>query len=298
MLNQSVRPDEILVMDDASTDDSVEVVERIAREHPIVRLHRSEKNLGVVLNMNRGLELARGDYVFLSSADDQVGPGFFEKSLRLLAGHPQAALSCTIGDWHELDTGLKWHMGVGMADTPSYLSPARMVEVERRGRLYISPNSVIFRRAALIEVGKFVPELKYACDWFAMYVAGFRYGICFVPEPLAVFNISRESYYHRSRRQKEKHGQMVHDLLKHLLRPDFGDAVDRIRISGALYMFGWPVLQAVMTQPQYRWFLTPLYVRKALWHSLRIQIKRFTPTFLGNWYLRMAGYRTPSVNSP
>lgn len=64
--------------------------------------------------LNRGIDSACGEYVFLSAADDEILPGFLEKSLRLLAQHHQAGLSCTVGDWREEATGLNWHAGVGM----------------------------------------------------------------------------------------------------------------------------------------------------------------------------------------
>jgi glycosyltransferase involved in cell wall biosynthesis len=291
MLRQSIQPAEILVLDDASTDNSVEVVQALASKHPVVRLHRNERNLGVVANVNRGIDLARGDYVFSAAADDEVAPGFFEKSLALLAKNPQAALCCTIGDYREAATGLNWHMGVGVADRPSYLSPEQMVEAERKGGFYIPPHSVIFRKNALLEVGGLRPELKYACDWFAMYVAGFRHGICFVPEPLAIFNVLPNSYYQRGRRDRTGHRTLIHTLLESLNDPKINDAAKRICRSGSLHLFGWPALRAVLFTPAYRHFFGWRFAYRALAHSARIGLKQITPTFLGNWYLSVAGYR-------
>src|SRR5882762_4010768 len=115
ILGQSVQPLEILVMDDASTDNSIEVIENLGRQHPHIRLHRNERNLGVVPNINRGIDLAMGDYVLSAAADDELVPGFFEKSLRVLAQHPQAALSATISVFREAHTGVNWLWGVGIA---------------------------------------------------------------------------------------------------------------------------------------------------------------------------------------
>lgn len=291
VLRQSVQPLEILVVDDASTDDSVAVVESIAREQPIVRLHRNERNLGVIANMNRSLDLARGDYLLLAAADDEIAPGFLEKSLGLLERHPVAAFSCTIGDYREAATGLRWLWGVGMSDTPTYLSPERMVSLERQGRFYIPPNSVIYRKSALAEVGRFRPELKYVCDWYATFVAGFRHGICFVPEPLAVFHVQPNSYYHRSRRDKAVHQQVMRDLLDALLGAPQQDAIERIRRSGALFLFGWPMLKTILGRREYRRFLTGTFLRKDLWHCIKLGGKRVLPRFAAEWYLRLAGYR-------
>jgi hypothetical protein len=232
-----------------------------------------------------------GEFVFGSAADDHILPGLFEKSLRLLAEHPQAALSCTIGDYREASTGLNWQMGVGMGEVPCYLSPERMVEIEKRGKFYISPNSVIFKKSALIEAGRFIPELKYACDWFAMYVAGFRHGICFVPEPLAVFHVLPNSYYQRLRRDKAVSLGVARQLLDHMRRPEYRDAAELIRESGALYLFAWPMLKAILSDSRYRSFLNPVFLRKALWHTLRLEVKKITPRFAAQWYYRLAGYK-------
>ena len=91
-------------------------------------------------------------------------------------------------------------IAVGMADAPCYLSPDQMVELERRNKLLIASHTAILKKAALVAAGGFIPGLKWHCDWFAIYVAGFRDGICFVPEPLAVFNAHATSYYTTGRR--------------------------------------------------------------------------------------------------
>ena len=160
ILTQSVQSLEVIIIDDGSTDDSVEIIQGLAGQHPVIKFHRNEKNQGVLFTVNRGIDLAQGEYVFLSSADDEILPGFLEKSLQVLAQHPQAGLSCTIGDWREEATGLNWHMGVGMADRPSYLSPPRMVELERQGRLFIPGHTTILKRAASDRGGETPSRIK------------------------------------------------------------------------------------------------------------------------------------------
>src|SRR5262249_8886268 len=155
----------------------------------------------------RGMRLAEGDWVCFPAADDEVIPGFFEKSLRLLADHPEAGLSCTMSTWHEPESGLKWHMGLGISDKPAYLSPDDLIQVGRRGKLMICSSSAIMRKKALFEAGQFIPELRWHCDWFANYACAFRYGMCFVPEPLSDFYLHPTSYYHRGRKSAE-HAQV------------------------------------------------------------------------------------------
>src|SRR4051812_5391866 len=92
VLNQPVPPFEILVLDDASTDNSLAVLKAYADQHPLITVHRNEKNLGVCRTMNRGTELARGDYVLFPAADDQVKPGLFQHAAQMLAAHPEAGV--------------------------------------------------------------------------------------------------------------------------------------------------------------------------------------------------------------
>lgn len=291
LLNQSVQPLEIIVVDDASTDNSVDVIQEFARQHPLIRLHHNEKNMGVLYNIRLGLDMARGDYIFSPAADDEVTPGFFEKSLRLLAQHPQAALSCTIGDYREEATGLNWLWGAGIADQPCYLSPADLVKVERRGKLYIPPNSVIFKKSALREVGNYPSELKFCTDWYAMYVAGFRHGICFVPEPLAVFHVQSNSYYHRLRRDETEYAKVLAQLLQRLNQQEIQDAVERIRKAGSLFIYAMPMLKVMLSQPDYRRFITPTFLRKNLAHSAKLFLKNHSPAWFVKFYLQISGYR-------
>ncbi len=291
ILKQSAQPLEVIIIDDGSTDDSVEVIQALAGQHRVIQFHQNEKNQGVLPTVNRGIDLARGEYVFLSSADDEILPGFLEKSLQILTQHPQAGLSCTIGHWREEATGLHWHMGVGMAETPSYLSPQRMVELERKGRLFIPGHTTILKREALIEAGKLIPELKLAVDWFIAYVIGYRHGICVVPEPLAVLKIQPKSYYKRLRQDTKTYREVLAVMVELLNQPGFRDAAVPIQEGGSLYIFGWPMLRVLLSRPANRRFFTLNFLRKCLWHCAKLMLKKITPVFLGNLYLRFADYR-------
>jgi len=294
ILRQSVQPFEIIVIDDASSDNSVEIVEGFAKTHGHIRLIRNERNQGVVAGMNRGLEIAQSEWIYYAAADDQVLPGLFEKSLRLLAEHPDAALCCTIGDWREIETGFNWHVSVGMATRPCYLSPADLVNLERRDKLMIASHTAIMRRSAIRGAGGFIPELKWHCDWFAMYVAAFRHGICFVPEPLALFNIHASSFY--KGRDREAHREVLRRMLNLLSGSDYQDVCGRIRESGALYLFGWPMFKLTMNK-SCRHFITPNFLRKNLWHSVKLQAKKVTPRCAAEWYFRLAGYRARTTGT-
>jgi glycosyltransferase involved in cell wall biosynthesis len=284
LLNQSVPPFEVIVIDDASTDGSGAVIEKFAARHPSVRFVQNDRNRGVVFNLNRGLELAQGEYVFFPAADDEVAPGLFEKSLRLLAENPAAALSCTISEWRE--GSLKWNMAVGMASQPRYLSPADLVGLGLSGKLLIVSHSAIMRREALVEAAGFIPELRWHSDWFATYVTAFRHGICFVPEVLSLVNIQPKSYY-KSGRRKDEHQQVLCRILELLNSNSCADVRPLVRDSAALSLFAMPMLRLLLSRPEFRSYATPALVMKTLRRSGELLAKRLLPTWLAQLGLKL-----------
>src|SRR5271167_4277928 len=76
---QTLPPLEILVIDDCSTDDTVEVVKALAQDIPSLRLLSSPANGGPAAARNVGLRAAQGDWIALLDSDDAWRPGRLER---------------------------------------------------------------------------------------------------------------------------------------------------------------------------------------------------------------------------
>jgi GT2 family glycosyltransferase len=87
---------EILVVDNASTDGSAAIAERLAAEHHRVRLIRSEVNRGYAGAVNLALPEARGDVLAVLNMDVVVGSGWLEPLIALLDGKPEAGVACPL----------------------------------------------------------------------------------------------------------------------------------------------------------------------------------------------------------
>lgn len=83
---------EVLVVDNASTDNTPHVVAELMRRDGRLRYVRKETNLGMDGNFDRAVELARGDYCWLTSDDDVFKPGAVAAVLGALAEEPSAVL--------------------------------------------------------------------------------------------------------------------------------------------------------------------------------------------------------------
>lgn len=87
VLHQTYADFELLVIDDCSTDQTVEVVRSIA--DPRVRLEQNESNLGLADNLNRGLSLIHTEYVARMDGDDIAELDWLEREVAVLNNHPE-----------------------------------------------------------------------------------------------------------------------------------------------------------------------------------------------------------------
>ena len=87
---------EIVVCDDASTDDSWKILTEYASVHPLIRLIRNEKNLGAMENIRLLLKEASGEFVMVQAADDYWIPEGMGRILDVLCSrrYPEVSFYC------------------------------------------------------------------------------------------------------------------------------------------------------------------------------------------------------------
>lgn len=95
ILQQSHRELEVLVIDNASTDDTPRILETFRRKDPRIRFLRNEANLGLPASLNRGLREARGEFVARMDGDDASHPRRLERQIAFLVAHPEIAICGT-----------------------------------------------------------------------------------------------------------------------------------------------------------------------------------------------------------
>lgn len=90
---------EIIICDNASTDDTLAICRRHAAEDPRIRVESAPTNLGVTGNFRRAFELAGGEYFMWASGHDLWSTGLVSECAELLATHPRACLAYASCDW-------------------------------------------------------------------------------------------------------------------------------------------------------------------------------------------------------
>ena len=92
VLDQSVTDVRVLIIDDASPDNTAEVAEALVAQDPRVHFRRHSVNQGHIKTYNEGLDWAEGEFTILLSADDLLAPGSLVRASTLLDAHPEVGM--------------------------------------------------------------------------------------------------------------------------------------------------------------------------------------------------------------
>jgi glycosyltransferase involved in cell wall biosynthesis len=175
VLGQTFEDFELLIVDDASTDDAVASLP----PDPRIRVLRNERNIGQIPSMNRGLREARGDYVARLDHDDVCLPLRLERQVALLDSLPEVALTATWVDIVDMQGRLWTHV------RPRVDSFSDFVCHVVTGHVHLVHPSLMFRRELVLRMGGFDERLNAAedQDLYRRLVLG-RHEARVVPETL------------------------------------------------------------------------------------------------------------------
>jgi glycosyltransferase involved in cell wall biosynthesis len=102
ILEQSFDDFELIIIDDASTDRTLEILNKYVKKDSRIRVFSNEKNLGIAGNRNLGVSLALGKYLAWQDADDIALPYRLEQQYQFLEAHPEVGI---VGGYLELFSG-------------------------------------------------------------------------------------------------------------------------------------------------------------------------------------------------
>jgi len=196
LLAQERAPDEIVIVDDGSTDDSLQVIASLAASSKAIRLIANRTNEGATAALARGLAASCGKYVYFAAADDWVLPGFFSTVIPLLERHPEAGLACGESNLVSGHTGKP--IGVRPIARPSnreaYFAPAMTTEWLKRADNWILTGSAIFVRERAVAAGGFSSDLGSFADGYLGRKVALTHGFCFIPRVMATWQVFDDSF--------------------------------------------------------------------------------------------------------
>lgn len=216
---------EILVIDDASSDDTVRIARSYALQDKRIRVHENNANLGLVANWNRSVTLSDGDWIKFLHQDDRLEADCVERMLA--AAKPGVDLvatrrhlifnSDTTDDVRRTyDRYLSEHDLGRHFPGQTHISSTDFSEVLLRaphGNCIGEPTATMVRRSAFETYGYFNADLVSLCDWEYWARVAVNTGLCYVDQALAYFRVHSDSESARVRSAKRFRGLHLDPLI-------------------------------------------------------------------------------------
>lgn len=192
ILDQTFQDFDLLVIDDASTDDSPQVLSRYAN-HPRVTIQRQPHNSGSpFVQWNRGVRATSAPLVWIAESDDECEPRFLERMVGCLDAHPACGLAYsqswamdaagvtdgTLRRWTDSVDATHWctdYVNTGRDEIAQYLAVSNTIP---------NASAVVFRREVFEKVGGAPDGMRLAGDWMTWVRMLLVSDVAFVAEPL------------------------------------------------------------------------------------------------------------------
>jgi glycosyltransferase involved in cell wall biosynthesis len=191
---QTRAPDRVVIIDDASTDDSLAVISRFIANHPGWQLIRHDKNKGVVPGQNEAIRAVDTDWIGFLGADDALHPTYLERTLAQAARYPEAGLICACSEIIGTSDTRALRPMILPEGRSAFLTPADVRKTLLTGDNYFSGNVSLYRRGAIKALGGFDENLGSFSDAFLARQLALTFGVFFVAEILGYWRIHGQNY--------------------------------------------------------------------------------------------------------
>ncbi|BAY08406.1 glycosyl transferase family protein [Calothrix sp. NIES-2098] len=186
ILNQTFRDFEFIIIDDCSTDKSWKIITEYSEQDERIILVKNQENLGLTKSLNKGLKIARGEYIARQDADDISLLERLEKELIFLDEHPDVALvSCNLeiinSEGFTID---KWQLACDSNLVAWYL-----LFYNRLG----GHSQFLFRKEVILNLGGYCETFRYSQDYELLCRLAKVGKIAIIPEFLLKYRMHNQA---------------------------------------------------------------------------------------------------------
>jgi glycosyltransferase involved in cell wall biosynthesis len=178
---------EIIVIDDGSSDGSILVMEKLARQDPRI-VFRTQSNQGAHATINAGLRSCSGEFLTILNSDDAYLPGRLSILVAALDADPEASIAASaLAFMNDAGEAIRnaWYEEILAGQNASQGLGVALIN----GNFLMTTSNLLFRRSSLEELGFFAP-LRYAHDLdFALRAVAFGKRILVVDQMLLRYRI-------------------------------------------------------------------------------------------------------------
>lgn len=218
VLDQTYDNLEVIVVDDCSTDDTGEVIEKI--KDPRLRYNKLPSNQGVSNARNVGVSLATASLIAFQDSDDRWRKDKLEKQMEYWRAHPEYSMVYSSYVYHA-------------EEEECYQVPSENMQGELEGTIFtslllrntIGAPTILMRKECFLQCGGFDVSYKSLEDWEFVLRFSKEYQIGFVKEALMDAYLSRNSVSSAAGAYYESRCRMIAKYKKELLETGLFDTV-------------------------------------------------------------------------
>ena len=177
ILRQTFKDFEFLIINDGSTDKTGEILE--SYNNPRIKIINNEKNIGLTKSLNKGLRLARGEYIARQDADDISMPERLEKEVEFLEMHQDYAVVGTFAKIINENSEILYFLERPVEDL-------KIREIFKKDNCIIHGSSMI-RRACLSDTGFYNELIIRSQDYELWLRLSKKYRLANIPKYLYIW---------------------------------------------------------------------------------------------------------------
>lgn len=205
ILGQTFRDFELIILDDCSTDNSREVIDQYKSDPRVSHIIINSVNSGTTFRQwNKGISLAKADYVWIAESDDSCDLRFLELAVKQMREHPTAGI--TFAQSLEIDE-LSGRRFISFSEHPrfrdqflkSYFNKGQEEIRHKMVHENTIPNAsgVLFRKSVYLSCGGADENMRLCGDWMLWTKMLMISDVCFIAEPLNNFRLTNISARNR-----------------------------------------------------------------------------------------------------
>lgn len=199
--NQTYPYIEFIIIDDASDNDCSTYLKELCESYKNIKLIRNTENLGLTITLNKGLQIAKGEYIARMDADDYSFPHRIEKQVLYLEQHSDVDI---------IGTGV-----ISFGQRRMFMSPMQGLSVQQaKCELFFTSTlchpSIMMRKAFVDKTGiRYDEKIKKAQDYDLWERSSVLGNIAVMPEVLLLYRLHSDQITSKNKKEQEETANKV-----------------------------------------------------------------------------------------
>jgi glycosyltransferase involved in cell wall biosynthesis len=254
ILNQTFSDFELIIIDDASTDNSESVVTKYLQGDPRIIYIKNDANKWIVANLNFWISISRWQYIARMDGDDISLIDRLQKQLSILESNPEIDIVWTQQSLIDSSGNVVWEL----------LKPVSTIEITKNAFLFqVMNHPTLLGKKSIFDKFQYREEFREFEDtdlFMRMFLSGVQWYN--LPEKLYLYRIHPNNVHNKSTRSK---AIKFYRCQKEIVKMNNY----RLSLKEIVFMYGYLITGYLLTPKQQRWFQK--FLKSKLYSSLGIK---------------------------